>query len=193
MTGMKSTLQVINRMVVDGAIERYAVGGAVAALNYIEPTLTDDLDILISVDDPAQQPASGLVSLEPVFGYLRKAGYTEFRKEGIVIEGWPVQFLPVANDLDAESLDQAVEVEVEVDSAAPPIKVRTLRAEHVVATALRVGRPKDWIRISQFLAENAVDLAALRAVLDRHGMQAAWSRFCAQTGIPDPYDLEYKR
>jgi hypothetical protein len=186
MAGMKSAFQVINRMVADGAIESYAVAGAVAALNYIEPALTDDLDILISVNDPANQSASGLVSLEPVFAYLRQAGYTEFRKEGIVIEGWPVQFLPVANDLDAESLAQAVEVEIEIGSGAPPIKVRTLRAEHVVATALRVDRPKDRIRISQFLAENAVDLAALRAVLDRHGMRAAWSRFCAQTGIPDP-------
>jgi hypothetical protein len=185
MTGIKSAFQVINRMVADGAIESYAVAGAVAALNYIEPALTEDLDILISVD-PATQSASGLVSLEPVFTYLRKAGYTEFRKEGIVIGGWPVQFLPVANDLDAESLARAAEVEIEVGGGAPAIKVRTLRAEHVVATALRVDRPKDRIRISQFLAENAVDLAALRAVLDRHGMRAAWSRFCAQTGIPDP-------
>jgi hypothetical protein len=39
----------------------------VAALNYIEPTLTDDLDIPISVDDLANRPNSGLMTLEPVF------------------------------------------------------------------------------------------------------------------------------
>ena len=192
MTGMKSTFQVINRMVADGVIRSYAIGGAVAALNYIEPTLTDDLDILISVDDLRNQPRSGLVTLEPVFAYLRKAGYTEFRNEGIVIEGWPVQFLPVANDLDAESLANAVEIEIDVGGGTPPIKVRTLRAEHVVATALNVDRPKDRIRISQFLAEDAVDLTALRAVLDRHNLAEAWSRFCAQTGIKDPYAVKFK-
>jgi hypothetical protein len=71
---MKSTFRIINRMVADGVIGKYAVGGAVAALNYIEPTLTDDLDVSISVDHLADQPRSGLVSLEPIFGYLRKAG-----------------------------------------------------------------------------------------------------------------------
>lgn len=192
MAGMKSTFQVINRMVADGVIRKYAIGGAVAALNYIEPTLTDDLDILISIDELANQPRSGLATLEPIFAYLRKLGYTEFRKDGIVIEGWPVQFFPVASDLDAESLAQAVEIEIEVGNGAPPIKVRTLRAEHVVATALMIDRPKDRVRISQFLVENAVDLAALRDVLDRHNLQDAWSRFCAQTGIPDPYDVKSK-
>jgi hypothetical protein len=51
MAGLKSTLQVINGMVADGIIQKYAVAGAVAALNYIEPTLTQDLDVLISFDD----------------------------------------------------------------------------------------------------------------------------------------------
>lgn len=193
MTGMKNTFQVINRMVEDGVIGSYAIGGAVAALNYIEPTLTQDLDVLISIDDPRDQPRSGLVTLEPLFAYLRKAGYEEFKKGGIVVEGWPVQFLPVANDLDSESLGAAVEIEIEAGRAAPPIRVRTLRAEHVVATALRVGRPKDRIRIGQFLAEDAVDLVALRDVLDRHDLRKAWSKFCAETGIRDPLGVKSKR
>jgi hypothetical protein len=190
MTGMKSAFQIVNGMVADGVIDGYAVCGAVAALNYVEPTLTEDLDILVSLDVPADRSRSGLVTLEPLFAYLRKMGYSEFRKGGVVIEGWPVQFLPVANDLDAESLAQAVEIEIEAEGGAPPIRVRTLRAEHVVATALRVGRPKDRIRIGQFLAEEAVDLARLRAVLDRHGLREAWSRFCAEAGIADPLGVK---
>jgi hypothetical protein len=54
-----------------------------------------------------------------------------------------------------------------------------------------VGRPKDLIRIGQFLSEEAVDLARLRAVLERHGLLRAWSKFCAQTGNRDPYGLTY--
>src|SRR5215204_6092639 len=89
---MKSTFRIINRMVADGVIEKYAVGGAVAALNYIGPTLTDDLDVLLSVEHLADRPKSGLVSLEPIYAYLRKAGYKEFRKEGVVIEGGRCSF-----------------------------------------------------------------------------------------------------
>jgi hypothetical protein len=36
--GMKQTLDVINRMEADGIIGRYAIAGAVAAYNYIEPS-----------------------------------------------------------------------------------------------------------------------------------------------------------
>jgi hypothetical protein len=95
----------------------------------------------------------------------------------------------VANDLDAESLAQAVEVEIAAELSAPAMKVTMLRAEHVVAIALMVGRPKDLIRISQFLSEEAVDLLRLRGVLERHGLLHTWSKFCAQTGNHDPYGL----
>lgn len=190
--GMKGTFYVINRMVEDGVIRRYAICGAVAALNYLEPMLTDDLDILVALDEAKTPAGSGLMTLEPLYAYLRRAGYTAFRKEGILIEGWPVQFLPVASDLDAEALDQAIDIEIEGADEIPPIKLRTLRAEHIVATALRVGRPKDRIRVSQFLAEKAVDLARLSGVLDRHNLRKAWSAFCAETGIADPYDVKFK-
>lgn len=186
MTGMKSTFQVINQMQAQGVIEDYAVSGAIAALNYIEPTLTSDLDILISVERLKAQSAAGLISLSSIYEYLRGMGYSEFKEEGILIEGWPVQFLPVSDALDAEGLDQAVDVEILMDSGKPPIKVRTLRAEHIVATALKVSRPKDRIRINQFLEEKAVDLNALQKVLDRHNLRRKWGVFCKTSGIDDP-------
>src|SRR5262249_15737770 len=115
--GMKQTLDVINRMETDGIIGRYAIAGAVAAYNYVEPAVTDDLDILVSFEDK---------------------GYSEFRKEGIVIEGWSVQFLPVADALDAEALARAEDVEVEINRLEGSVKTRVLRPEYIVATALRV-------------------------------------------------------
>jgi hypothetical protein len=35
--GMRQTLDVLNAMEADGVIDRYAMAGAVAAYNYIEP------------------------------------------------------------------------------------------------------------------------------------------------------------
>jgi hypothetical protein len=192
MMGLKNALQVINGMVTDGIIQKYAVAGAVAALNYIEPTVTQDLDVLVSFDD-LRSGTSGLVILDPLISYLRDRGYTQFENEGIVIEGWPVQFLPVANDLDAEALSQAVEVEIELGSGMAPFKITTLSAEHIVATALKVGRPKDRERILRFIEGKAVNLKQLRDVLNRHDLLEAWSKFCARTGTSDFDESTVKR
>jgi hypothetical protein len=184
--GIKRTLEAINAMEADGVIGRYAIAGAVAAYNYIEPTLTEDLDILISFNEPSDLRRSGLITLAPIFAYLKAKGYEEHRREGLLIEGWPVQFLPVASDLDAEALAQAQEVEIRTHEVDGSVWTRVLRAEHLVATCLRVGRPKDFIRAAQFLEERAVDIAALCQVLRRHGLSEAWRTFCRRAGIADP-------
>ena len=92
---MRQTIAVISQMEADGIIGRYAIGGAVASFLYIDVTFTEDLDILVSLDN--QTGKSGLITLGPITKYLADKGFTEFRKEGIVVHGWPVQFLPVAD------------------------------------------------------------------------------------------------
>jgi hypothetical protein len=189
MAEMLNTFRVLNTLVDRGVIDGYAIGGAVAALNYIEPTLTDDLDVLISMEGFASGAPSGLIDLGPIYEHLRKAGYAEFRKEGVVVEGWPVQFLPVADALDSEGLSEAVPIEIPGTGEPGIIRIWVLRPEHVVATALRLSRPKDRIRISQFLEEGAVDPVKLRGVLERHGLRAKWAEFCRTTGTEDPLGL----
>ena len=117
--------------------------------------------------------------------YLRSRGYSDFRNEGIMIEGWPVQFLPVSDPLDAEALDKAEEVEIKVNGGR--VRARVLKPEHLVALALRVGRAKDVLRAIQFLQEKVVNLRKLKAVLIRHGLLANWKRFCTKTGTRDPF------
>jgi len=188
--GMKQTLDVINAMEADGVIRRYAIAGAVAAYNYIEPTVTEDVDILISLDIPSNQPRGGLVMLAPILSYLKSRGYDQYRKEGLLIEGWPVQFLPVADDLDAEALALAQDTEITVRSPDGSVKTRVVLPEHLVAISLRVGRPKDSIRIIQFLDAGVVDVGRLRDILTRHNLIDAWRAFCRRAGISDPCDLQ---
>jgi hypothetical protein len=188
--GMKQTLDVINKMEADRIISRYAIAGAVAAYNYIEPTLTEDLDLLVSFPSETDEPQSSLLSLQPVHSYLKQRGYDRFRAEGIMIEGWPVQFLPVSDDLDAEALAGAIEADIQIPNEGTA-RTRLLRAEHLVAVALRVGRPKDLIRIAQFIESEAVDLALLQQVLDRHKLTDAWRSFCLRTGITDPFSASH--
>jgi hypothetical protein len=190
--GMKQTLDVLNRMEGEGVIDRYAIGGAVGAYNYIEPAVTEDPDILMSFESSPTAPRTGLITLEPILEHLRQKGYSEFHKEGLIIEGWAVQFLPVANDLDAEALAQAEDVEIRINPKEDPVKTRVLRPEHLVATALRIGRPKDLIRITQFLEDQAVEMRALCDVIDRHDLKDAWRAFCRRAGITDPCELHFK-
>ncbi len=183
---LQTTIGVIAELAEQGVIRRYAIAGAVAALNYIQPTLTEDLDILISIAD-FEKHESGLLLLTPIEKALADMGYTERADVGYMIDGWPVQFLPVASPLDEEALEQAVEIDVN-PTDQPPLKVRCLRAEHVVATAVKIGRLKDLARIEAFLDERAVDLAALKSVLERHGLMAAWRGFCLKAGKTNPLE-----
>jgi hypothetical protein len=113
-------------------------------------------------------------------------GYAERTDVGILIEGWPVQFLPVASELDEEALAQAIEVDIDL-AGAPPVKARCLRAEHVVAIAVKLGRPKDLARVQAFIEHSAVNLIALKDVLERHDLMDPWRTLCARARIENPF------
>ncbi len=183
---LRNTIEVVTKLAEQGAIQRYAIAGAVAALNYIQPTLTEDLDILISVAH-FETRRSGLILLTPIEKALNDMGYTERSDVGFMIDGWPVQFLPVASALDEEALEQAVELDVDLTSE-PRLRARSLRAEHVVAIAVKVGRLKDLARVQAFLEQGAVDLIALKAVLERHKLTGEWLSFCARAAVENPLE-----
>jgi len=175
---MAETLAVFGSLVADEVIDTHAIAEAVAAYYYIEPTVTEDLDVLIALDNTGE---SGLLTLTPILSALRSMGYTEFRAEAVVIGDWPVQFLPVASALDAEALRTADSVDVEIQSRS--FKTRILRPEYLVANALEIGRSKDYTRIVQFVEDKAVDMGQLQDVLQRFGLDRAWADFCRRTGI----------
>jgi len=179
---------VIQSLVADGTITRYGIAGAVAATFYVEPMTTFDLDILVSVDAFQTRPGSRLLTLDPIRAALAKAGHSEFRSEGIVVAGWPVQFLPAENPLHIEAIEQAVETPLAGGNSS--IKPRVLRAEHIMAIALDVGRPKDKIRLIQFIEQNAFDRAKLKQILDRYGLFDKWRNFCIQNGVTRKSDVE---
>lgn len=164
---MKETIEVLNRMQADGIIGLYAIGGAVGATFYLEPVATMDIDVFVSFQQSADSP---LISLSPMFDYLKKMG-CETRGEYVVIGGWPVQFLPPADALGEDALAAAVETAVE------GVSTRVMTAEHLVAIALQVGRAKDHARIVQFVESGVLDAGKLDAILTRHGLLEKWANF----------------
>src|SRR2546425_5075931 len=123
---MEKTLQVLNEMEQAGVFSRYAIGGAMAATFYAEPLLTFDLDVFIAL--PKEQ--SGLLTLRALYEALRARGYRE-EGECIMVEGVPVQFLPVYNALVEEALTEAR------DTLYEKVPTRVFRAEHLLAIALQ--------------------------------------------------------
>lgn len=162
----EKTLQVLGRMQQDGVFEKYAIGGAVAAFLYIEPGTTFDLDVFIAWETAA----SGLVDFGPIYQYLGAKGYQP-QREGILIEGWEVQFLPPGSALEKEALDQSVPIEIS------RIPTHIFSREHLMAICLKTGRPKDYARLVQFVEESGFDEARLRAIAKRHGLEHAWEEF----------------
>ena len=100
----------------------------------------------------------------PGWEYLKAHGYDELSKEGIMIEGWPVRFMPVANPLEQAAYANAQVKDVD------GVPARVVLPEHLVAVMLKVGRLKDLARVEMFLSQRAVDLESLDDILDRHGL-----------------------
>jgi hypothetical protein len=157
-TDIKKTFTVLNQMVADSAIENYAVGGAIAAVFYVEAFSTEDLDVFM----PA--PEDRFIIEVPGLDYLKARGYTTFEKEEIVVEGWPIQFIPATTSLEREAYLNAQILNMD------EVPVRVALPEHLVAIMLSVGRPKDIARIKMFLSQEAVKFEALEDVIDRHGL-----------------------
>lgn len=163
---LKETFATINRMEAAGTLDRWAVGGATGATFFLEPLVTEDVDIFVHLK-PA--PGQFLISLEPIYQFLRAEGARQIG-EYLVIGGWPVQFLPLTTPLVEEALEQAIETDAE------GVRIRVFTAEYLVAIALETGRAKDKARIQLFLESGILDLDRLVEILARHGLTARWRK-----------------
>ena len=163
---MEKTLKIINQMRKDGLFSHYAIGGGIAALFYIEPLTTFDLDIFIIL--PEQK--SPLVSLTPIYKWLKKRGY-KAEKEQITIEGIPVQFIPVYNDLIEDAVKDAAE--------KPYKKISTyvLKPEYLVAIMLQTFRPKDRERLVRFFEQAKISEKILKPILEKHKLVPVYNKF----------------
>ena len=68
---MEHTLNIIHLMQQEGLFTTYAIGGGIAALFYIEPITTFDLDIFVILPGSSER----VISLSPLYAWLEKKGY----------------------------------------------------------------------------------------------------------------------
>lgn len=139
---IREVVATINQMEADGIIDRYAIGGAVGATFYLEPVATLDVDVFVA-----------------------------FRREYVMIAGWPVQFLRPTGPLVEEALVEATQADVD------GVPARVFSAEHLAAIALQTGRAKDKARLLQFVEEGALDAARFQEIVRRHRLVDVWAKF----------------
>lgn len=163
---MEKAIKIINEMQSTGIIKEYAVGGAVAAIFYIEPLLTYNLDIFFAPSEKSED----LLALSSVYDYLKGKGYIA-EKEHILIEGIPVQFLPIYDDLIEEAVENAAPLEYKDTT------VNVLKQEYLIAIMLQIFRPKDKERIIRFLNEGIFDKIVLEEILEKYNLKAKYEKF----------------
>jgi hypothetical protein len=156
---MEEALQALNRLVSEGAIRSYAIGGAIGASFYIQAMQTEDVDAFVFLPD---SPV-GLVTLTPIYEALSRFGGV-VEREYVRFGNWPLQILTDATPLLGEAIQRALDVSFH------GIPTRVFRAEYLCAVALQTGREKDYLRLSLFLEQGAVDKDALQEIVQRYGL-----------------------
>jgi len=162
---VKDVAVLLNAMRDEGIIGDYALFGAAAQMRYTEAVATLDADVLVVMPAPDR-----LDPLAPIYDFCRARGYHP-EGEAVRVGGWPVQFIPVFNDLTREALAEAETA----DFDGEPFRV--VSPVHLAVVALATGRPKDFTRVLALLDAGAVTREQVAALSARHGLTDAWRCF----------------
>jgi hypothetical protein len=165
---VREVARLLNELVRTGVIRSYALFGAAAQMRYTEPVATLDADVLVAVPAPER-----LDVLAPIYAACRERGYAP-EGEGIRVGAWPVQFVPVFDELTSESLEMADTVDFE------GVPLRVVQAVHLAVIALSVGRAKDFARILALLESECVTRGDIARLAGAHGLEEAWRAFDAR-------------
>jgi len=150
-------LNLLNEMEARNIIGKYAIGGSIGAMFYVEPFLTQDLDIFLIY----KHFYGKLIDPSPIHRFLKKMGY-EIQGWRAVIENIPVDFLPDETPLIQEAIEEAVEINYE------GVNTRVMGIEYLMAIAVECGRPTDKVRLHKFLTQGEYQKAVLNKILKRY-------------------------
>lgn len=155
---LADVLRAANELVSAVLIEDYALGGALAAIYYVEPFTTYDADIFFVSNDETMG-----AGIPAIYAHLQSKGW-RVERDHLLANDFPVQFL-AASGLTEEAVRHAKRIEYE----GVPAKV--FRPEYIIAIAASVGRHKDLARIDQIFEQAEVDRSLLDDILRRYNLK----------------------
>ena len=148
-------LRAANELISAGIIKDYALGGALAAIHYVEPFVTYDADIFFI---PVTEDLTG--GIPKIYEALRARGW-KVEGDHLLLHNFPVQFL-AAQGLTEEAVKEALSLKYK------GVATKLFRPEHIIAIAASVGRLKDLARIEQVLEQADIDKNLLETILKRY-------------------------
>lgn len=164
---MGDVLRVLEDIQNAGVIERYAIGGAFAAILHYEPISTVDLGIFFLLAEKNESP---ILTLTAIYEYAGKHGFS-FDHEFVNIHGWLVQFVEASHSLLwTEAIEHADKMKID------DFEVPVIGREHLVAMWLFAGRAKDYQKIAMFVEADFLEETKLFGILERHDLQSKWNR-----------------
>lgn len=165
---MRETLIELNKMLEKGIISSYAIGGSVATLFYVEPTVTYDLYVIVNIPNSA--------TLDPLRGIFNWASDNNFPINGehIIINDLPVQFLPAYNPLILKSLNKSLVMNYE------GVSTNVVAPEYLVAIMIQTFRLVDKERASRFIDHyKTLDLSRLEEICKKYGIIEKYNKIMA--------------
>jgi predicted nucleotidyltransferase len=139
MKDLRSVLGALNKLIEQGLIHDYAIGGGYAVMWYDLPVSTFDLDILVIL--------SGEEDFHKLYEHFRKQD-AKIEDVYIYIEDMPVQFLPnYISPLFNHAIIESTHIEID------GIHTKVVSLEYLIVLLLTSFRPKDKIRIQSLLGK----------------------------------------
>jgi hypothetical protein len=154
---LADVLRAANDLVSAGLIKDYALGGALAAVHYVEPFATYDADIFFI---PATEDLTG--GIPQIYEALRARGW-KVEGDHLLLRDFPVQFL-ATHGLTQEAVKEGLPLNYQ------GVATKLFRPEHIIAIAASVGRLKDLARIEQLMEQADIDKNLLETILKRHSL-----------------------
>lgn len=104
-------------------------------------------------------------------------GFSEFDEEGLLIHGFPVQFLSVTPELETEALENAILFAWEGH------QVRVMRPEYLAAISIATGRPKDRARFVYLASLKTFDNVLFENILVAHNLLESGHQWKISLGL----------
>lgn len=165
---MQELVSELNRIRNSRLVSAYAIGGAVAANIYLEPSATLDVDVFVTLDAGAHH---GVDDLGPVYADLVAHG-AKWDGPYLVVGGWHLQLLGQGSPLDQDAVLHAVDHPFGDEAG------KIMTAHHVAAISLATLRPeKDIGRVSGLLRSKQLDRFAFDALVERFGLRKQWAKY----------------
>jgi len=162
---MENVCRILAELVAEGVIEDYAFGGATGAGFYGEPIATRDIDVFAFVSQPA---GNLIITLEPLYNCLAKMGFSSFDEEGILIHGYPVQFIVPSPGLETDAVNSAPTM------CWKDFRLKIMSPEFLAAIALKVGRSKDRARLIYLYDLPVFDRSKFQDIIERYDLKERW-------------------